>query len=581
MKKCPFCGADIEDSARFCLYCMQSLTEKEQILLHQKKKPQWLRIIAAVAVSVAFSIILIIILSGKQVTPDNQILSEEQQNSTILPSQTDSSDTPPVTESLHNHNYSAKNTDAQYQKQKATCTTSAIFYYSCACGEKGSEAFSYGETANHTIVTEPGYAATCKTPGLTDSKYCSVCNAVLASQVKTPVISHTYDNDQDESCNVCNYIRVLNCSHAKTLKLAAVPPTCTAGGLSEGKKCSLCEEILTAQTALSPSGHIIVTEQSIAPTCTDTGKSEGKRCGTCNVVLVAQVTLDAKGHTEVIDPAIAATCTANGKSEGKHCAICNTVLVAQVTVTAIGHIEVIDPAVTATCTAEGKTEGKHCAICKTVFVEQVTVAAKDHTYYLQNTAKEYVKEEATCLSPATYYYSCICGKAGSNTFSDGIKGGHTLVTIPAKSPDCTNKGWTEGSECTVCKRYINEPMELLPLGHAFRLGDSAHTCLTCGESDNTYVVRSSELPILVNDTFRIDDCIYTVKPTYDNRQIKLIITYTNISSDTTNTGPILDLKNVEYRDPCQAETLLPGQSGTCLQCFYTWDWGGTYDLVFE
>ena len=31
MKKCPFCDADIEDSARFCLYCMRPLTEKEQI----------------------------------------------------------------------------------------------------------------------------------------------------------------------------------------------------------------------------------------------------------------------------------------------------------------------------------------------------------------------------------------------------------------------------------------------------------------------------------------------------------------------------------------------------------------------
>ena len=40
MKKCPFCGADIEESARFCLYCMQSLTEKEQIPPHPKKKPR-------------------------------------------------------------------------------------------------------------------------------------------------------------------------------------------------------------------------------------------------------------------------------------------------------------------------------------------------------------------------------------------------------------------------------------------------------------------------------------------------------------------------------------------------------------
>ena len=575
MKKCPFCGANIEDSARFCLYCMQSLTKKERVLPKQKKLPQWLLPIAAIAV---LTVILVITLLIKPTAPEDNKPSDELHNSTANTIQTES--TEPL-ETLHIHDFSVANTTIEYQKDAATCITPAIYYYSCACGETGNETFPYGETAAHTVITEPGYPATCQTPGLTDSTHCSVCNTVLSSQVQIPVSSHTYDNDQDAQCNACNYIRVLNCNHAKTVKLAAVSPTCTASGFSEGKKCALCDEILTAQTTLAPLGHMVVTDQASAPTCTDTGKSEGKHCGTCNVVLVAQVTLAAKGHTEVIDPAIPATCTSGGKTEGKHCAICNTILVPQITVTAIGHIEVIDPAVTATCTAEGKTEGKHCATCKTVFVEQVTVAAKDHTYYLQNTAKEYVKEEATCLSPATYYYSCICGKAGSNTFSDGIKGDHTPVIIPSKSPDCTNKGWTEGSQCTVCMGCSIESIELLPLGHTFRLGDSAHTCLTCGESDNTYVVRSSELPILVNDTFRIDDCIYTVKPTYDNRQIKLIITYTNISSDTTNTGPILDLKNVEYRDPCQAETLLPGQTGTCLQCFYTWDWGGTYDLVFE
>jgi len=42
MKKCPFCKADIEDNARFCLYCMKTLNEKEAIPPPQRKKPWWL-----------------------------------------------------------------------------------------------------------------------------------------------------------------------------------------------------------------------------------------------------------------------------------------------------------------------------------------------------------------------------------------------------------------------------------------------------------------------------------------------------------------------------------------------------------
>ncbi len=48
MKKCPFCKADIEDSARFCLYCMKPLNEKEVIPPQQKKKSWWLPVVGAV-----------------------------------------------------------------------------------------------------------------------------------------------------------------------------------------------------------------------------------------------------------------------------------------------------------------------------------------------------------------------------------------------------------------------------------------------------------------------------------------------------------------------------------------------------
>ena len=86
MKKCPFCDADIEDSARFCLYCMQSLVEKEQILLHKKKKPQWLRIIAAIIALIGISSTMTLMLFDRQtekspVTPSKSQLFDPAQSS--------------------------------------------------------------------------------------------------------------------------------------------------------------------------------------------------------------------------------------------------------------------------------------------------------------------------------------------------------------------------------------------------------------------------------------------------------------------------------------------------------------------
>lgn len=50
MKKCPKCKAEIEENARFCLYCMTSFEEKQTIEVSKEKNKRWLIIIAAVLV---------------------------------------------------------------------------------------------------------------------------------------------------------------------------------------------------------------------------------------------------------------------------------------------------------------------------------------------------------------------------------------------------------------------------------------------------------------------------------------------------------------------------------------------------
>ena len=94
---------------------------------------------------------------------------------------------------------------------------------------------------------------------------------------------------------------------------------------------------MVAQEEIAASGHTEVTDAAVAPTCTEAGKTEGRHCAVCNAVLVAQEEIAATGHTEVIDAAVAPTCTEAGKTEGKHCAVCNAVLVAQEEVPATGH----------------------------------------------------------------------------------------------------------------------------------------------------------------------------------------------------------------------------------------------------
>ena len=280
----------------------------------------------------------------------------------------------------------------------------------------------------HNEETLPSLEASCTETGLTEGKKCSVCGTVTVAQQTIPIVAHTYDNKYDEDCNFCGYKRDAECAHTETETIEGYDATCTATGLTDGKKCEKCGETLEVQVLIPMKPHAEVIDPAAEASCTQTGLTQGKHCSVCNNILVAQDIVPIKPHTEVVDPAVEPTCTSTGLTEGKHCSVCNKVLIAQNTVPMAAHTEAIDTAVEPTCTQAGLTQGKHCSVCNEVLVEQTVVGALGHKYSSSVTAPTATKDgfaTHTCSRCGDHYSETITAIDFTVTSSNRSQIGYT------------------------------------------------------------------------------------------------------------------------------------------------------------
>lgn len=81
----------------------------------------------------------------------------------------------------------------------ATCDADGKKTYACDCGETTEETIP---ATGHTEEVVPGYSATCTTPGLTDGKKCSVCDATVEKQEETAPLGHDFIDEICVNCGV-------------------------------------------------------------------------------------------------------------------------------------------------------------------------------------------------------------------------------------------------------------------------------------------------------------------------------------------------------------------------------------------
>lgn len=172
------------------------------------------------------------------------------------------------------------------------------------CGDERKVGTSYAVPEGYTSVET--VKPKCTEPGYTIYHYSD--GKEIYNDFKSPT-GHQYgdttvhpatcteDEYSERICTVCNYKDVVTkegtkLGHTEVID-KAVAPTCTQSGLTEGKHCSVCGEVLEAQKEIPKLGHSY-TKTVVAPTCTEQGYTIYK-CKNCGDTKTADF-VNAKGH---------------------------------------------------------------------------------------------------------------------------------------------------------------------------------------------------------------------------------------------------------------------------------------------
>ena len=225
----------------------------------------------------------------------------------------------------HTHNFSCQDESERYLKAAATCTNRAIYYKSCACGEKGTETFETGSALGHTGGTatcqKKAVCTVCKqeygdfAPHNFDTSACGYQDAsghahlcqTDGCTVHDIIEAHVYDDDSDTTCNICDYTRGITPPHIHDLKLVpAVSETCVSAGQIEHYRCTVCgklfrdssgtSELTAADVTIGKLPHTPETIPAVPATCEQSGMTEGSKCSVCQEVITAQTTIPALNH---------------------------------------------------------------------------------------------------------------------------------------------------------------------------------------------------------------------------------------------------------------------------------------------
>ncbi len=404
------------------------------------------------------------------------------------------------------HNYNQLNTDSKFHYSDATCVSPAKYYYSCSCGEKGTELFNYGEVdmTNHVGGTHEEYEE------IDDTNHyryedCNSCDALLNTYTEP------HQKDEQQNCTLCSRhvhsftrkdnlylhaaatcttraIYYFNCicnakgtetyetgselGHSMGEWYTTTPAACTSGG-EKRKDCQRANCTYYETEQLNATGHNFTKQLATdtylksAATCTEPAHYY-KSCQNCGLsskdtAYEADFTYGASnGHRFNLESdnflRTAATCEDHA-TYWFECADCHIQSPNDYYVkldTALGH-SLLETIQSANCEVNG-IKMIECQRTGCTYSTSETLVAPGHNFDTDADGEDNWTTDAAPTCTANGSQSAVCQNAGCGykKYEDIPALGHSIETIPEVAATCTEDGHQTQYHCTrdACDKYF-------------------------------------------------------------------------------------------------------------------------------
>lgn len=379
-----------------------------------------------------------------------------------------------------------------HARVEASCTEQGnIEYWECpVCNKAFTDSFAHNQVnLSDTGIPPRGHyyplmhfdavEPTCQSAGSIEYWMCAECETFFIdaegnesiSDVILPIVDHHEHDGVIHSNETHHYYQCRWCGtdidsdeHVWGDWIIDIPSSL----YKKGKKhhvCAVCDR--TEYRDIPEHDHIegrILEEHGA--TCTEGGYYI-EECGNpeCGEKVRFEVS-PPLGHTGYYVDYQEPTCQSLGVKRHFHCTRCNLDFLNSSSIEPLDDVSI--PKKPHTLDARWTVEeGIHYHICTSCLIFRSDEG--NHVYDNERTDNDYLVSSSTCQHANTYLKSCICGKAGTETFESGVVGSHDYSAFSAVD------GQYHQRVCIWCGEVLAGSMEV----HDFIHSGNGRVCTKC------------------------------------------------------------------------------------------------------